>query len=91
MSILMLKKGDATDHNHENNIIANENDNENQNVNKVDPPENKRACLEAELSNGIKMIISPKFYGTTLGDGANNWLSEMEKYFVVRNFLEESQ
>ena len=61
------------------------------NVIAPNPPENKRARLAAELTNDIKRISPPKFDGTTLGDGAENWLSEMEKYFAIRNFSEETK
>ncbi|KAH9308670.1 hypothetical protein KI387_036581, partial [Taxus chinensis] len=54
-------------------------------------PENKKATLVAELTNDIKRISPPKFYGTTLGDGAENWLNKMEKYFAIRNFFEETK
>ncbi|KAH9331895.1 hypothetical protein KI387_004003, partial [Taxus chinensis] len=40
--------------------------------------ENKKARLAVELTNDIKRISPPKFDGTTLGDGAENWLNEME-------------
>ncbi|KAH9310464.1 hypothetical protein KI387_025499, partial [Taxus chinensis] len=61
---------------------------DNNNVNIHVQPENKKARL-AELTNDIKRISPPKFDGTTLGDGDENWLSEMEKYFTIRNFSEE--
>ncbi|KAH9292052.1 hypothetical protein KI387_042767, partial [Taxus chinensis] len=64
---------------------------DNSNVNAPNHPENKRARLAAELTNDIKRISPPKFDGTTLGDGAENWLSEMEKYFAIRNFSEETK
>ncbi|KAH9293368.1 hypothetical protein KI387_041430, partial [Taxus chinensis] len=54
-------------------------------------PENKKARLVAELTNDIKRISPPKYDGTTLGDGAENWLSKMEKYFAIRNFSEETK
>ncbi|KAH9306991.1 hypothetical protein KI387_011395, partial [Taxus chinensis] len=41
-------------------------------------PENKKARLAAELTNDIKRISPPKYDGTTLGDGTENWLSERE-------------
>ncbi|KAH9304430.1 hypothetical protein KI387_008834, partial [Taxus chinensis] len=41
-------------------------------------PENKNARLVVELTNDIKRISPPKYDGTTLGDGTENWLSEME-------------
>ncbi|KAH9311697.1 hypothetical protein KI387_026732, partial [Taxus chinensis] len=62
----------------------------NANANTPDQSENKKARLAAELTNDIKMISPPKFDGTTLGDGAENWLSEME-YFAIRNFSEETK
>ncbi|KAH9308622.1 hypothetical protein KI387_036533, partial [Taxus chinensis] len=64
---------------------------DNNNVNIHVDPKNKKVRLAAELTNDIKMISPPKFDGTTLGDGAKNWLSEMEKYFVIRNFSEETK
>ncbi|KAH9290942.1 hypothetical protein KI387_035059, partial [Taxus chinensis] len=64
---------------------------DNNNVNAPNHPENKRARLAAELTNDIKRISPPKFDGTTLGDRAENWLSEMEKYFTIRNFSEETK
>ncbi|KAH9306724.1 hypothetical protein KI387_011128, partial [Taxus chinensis] len=54
---------------------------DNRNVNVPNQPKNKRARLAAELTNDMKIISPPNFDGTTLGDGAENWLSEMEKYF----------
>ncbi|KAH9308261.1 hypothetical protein KI387_036172, partial [Taxus chinensis] len=54
-------------------------------------PENKKERLAVELTNDIKRISPPKFDGTTLGDGAENWLNEMEKYFAIRNFSEETK
>ncbi|KAH9297236.1 hypothetical protein KI387_028918, partial [Taxus chinensis] len=60
-------------------------------VNAPVQPENKKARLAAELTNDIKRISPPKYDGTTLGDGAENWLSEMEKYFAIRNFSEETK
>ncbi|KAH9294174.1 hypothetical protein KI387_040620, partial [Taxus chinensis] len=56
-----------------------------------DHPENKKERLAAKLTNDYKRISPPKFDCTTLGDGAENWLSEMEKYFKIRNFLEETK
>ncbi|KAH9312187.1 hypothetical protein KI387_027222, partial [Taxus chinensis] len=47
---------------------------DNNNVIAPNHPKNKRARLEAELTNDIKRISPPKFDGTTLGDGAENWL-----------------
>ncbi|KAH9328995.1 hypothetical protein KI387_001103, partial [Taxus chinensis] len=64
---------------------------DNNNVNIPDQLENKKARLAAELTNDIKRISPPKFDGTTLGDGAENWLIEIEKYFVIRNFSEETK
>ncbi|KAH9296593.1 hypothetical protein KI387_040181, partial [Taxus chinensis] len=64
---------------------------DNNNVNIPVHPENKKARLATELTNDIKRISPPKFDGTTLGDGAENWLSEMEKYFAIRNFSEETK
>ncbi|KAH9294535.1 hypothetical protein KI387_040261, partial [Taxus chinensis] len=51
--------------------------------------ENKKARLAAELTNDIKRLSPPKYDGTTLGDGAENWLSEMQKYFAIRNLSKE--
>ncbi|KAH9287500.1 hypothetical protein KI387_031617, partial [Taxus chinensis] len=64
---------------------------DNNNVNIPVQPENKKPRLAAELTNDIKRISPPKYDGTTLGDGDNNWLIEMEKYFVIRNFSEETK
>ncbi|KAH9294576.1 hypothetical protein KI387_038164, partial [Taxus chinensis] len=64
---------------------------DNNNVIAPNPPENKRARLAVENTNDIKRISPPKFDGTTLRDGAENWLSEMEKYFAIRNFSEETK
>ncbi|KAH9311711.1 hypothetical protein KI387_026746, partial [Taxus chinensis] len=73
------------------NVNEKENINVNMNVNKVKKLENKRTSLVAELSNDIKRINPPKFDGIALGDGDEKFLSEMEKYFSIRNFLEETK
>ncbi|KAH9302610.1 hypothetical protein KI387_014193, partial [Taxus chinensis] len=39
--------------------------------------ENKKAWMEAELLSDIKRISLPKFDGTSLGYGAESWMSEM--------------
>ncbi|KAH9308611.1 hypothetical protein KI387_036522, partial [Taxus chinensis] len=41
-------------------------------------PGNKKERLATKLTNDIKRIIPTKFDGTTLRDGAENWLSKME-------------
>ncbi|KAH9322535.1 hypothetical protein KI387_017174, partial [Taxus chinensis] len=64
---------------------------DNSNVNIPNQSENKKAILVVELTNDIKRIIPPKLDGTTLGDEAKNWLSEMEKYFAIRYFLDETK
>ncbi|KAH9301884.1 hypothetical protein KI387_013467 [Taxus chinensis] len=46
----------------------------NNNVNIPDQPEKKKARLEVERTNDIKRISLPKFDGTTLGDGAKNFI-----------------
>ncbi|KAH9315814.1 hypothetical protein KI387_024441, partial [Taxus chinensis] len=74
----------------DNNNAANNNV-ANANANVPNPLENKKARLEAKLTNGIKQISPPNFDDTTLGDGDNNWLIEMENKFAIRNFLEETK
>ncbi|KAH9297876.1 hypothetical protein KI387_029558 [Taxus chinensis] len=63
----------------------------NANSNILNPPKNKKARLAAELTNYIKRIIPPKFNSTTFGDGVDNCLNEMENYFAIRNFSEETK
>ncbi|KAH9321403.1 hypothetical protein KI387_016042, partial [Taxus chinensis] len=60
---------------------------DNNNVNMPNQPENKNARLKAELTNDINRISPPKFYGTTLANGPENYLNKMD-YFAIRNFLE---
>ncbi|KAH9315732.1 hypothetical protein KI387_024359, partial [Taxus chinensis] len=64
---------------------------DNNNVNIHVQPENKKARLTIELTNDITRTSPPKFDGTTLGDVAEKWLSEMEKYFSIQNFSEETK
>ncbi|KAH9312022.1 hypothetical protein KI387_027057, partial [Taxus chinensis] len=64
---------------------------DNNNLKLPDHPKNKKARVVTELTNDIKRISPPNFYGTTLGDGAENWISEMEKFFAIRNFSEETK
>lgn len=44
-----------------------------------------------ELSKDLKKITPPKFDGRQIGEGAENWLNEMEKYFELRDFSETTK
>ncbi|XP_057825954.2 uncharacterized protein LOC131037781 [Cryptomeria japonica] len=50
-----------------------------------------RARIEGELAKDLKKIAPPKFDGKTIGDGAEAWVIEMEKYFGLRNMSNETK
>ncbi|KAH9312361.1 hypothetical protein KI387_027396, partial [Taxus chinensis] len=64
---------------------------DNNNVNIPVQPKNKKARLAEKITIDIKRISPPKFGRTTLGDGAENFLNKMEKYFAIRIFSEETK
>ncbi|XP_059066182.1 uncharacterized protein LOC131857534 [Cryptomeria japonica] len=50
-----------------------------------------RARIEGELAKDLKRIAPPKFDGKTIGDGAEAWVIEMEKYFELHNMSNKTK
>ncbi|KAH9287441.1 hypothetical protein KI387_031558, partial [Taxus chinensis] len=73
------------------NLGIDNNNDANANSNAPNHLENKKVRLVAKLTKDIKRISPPKFNGTTMGVGSEKWLSEMEKYFSIRNFSKETK
>lgn len=66
-----------------------EGDNPEQNIMDVITPRRENPILE--LTKDLKKITPPNFDGKQLGEGAENWLNEMEKYFELRHFGETTK
>ncbi|XP_059073184.1 uncharacterized protein LOC131874001 [Cryptomeria japonica] len=54
----------------------------------VEPP---RGRISEELGKDLKKVTPPKFDGKTIGDSAEAWIIEMEKYFLLRDLSDETK
>lgn len=58
---------------------------------RVEEQPDNQARIEEELAKDLKRIAPPKFDKKTIGDGAEAWVIEMEKYFGLRNMSNETK
>lgn len=58
---------------------------------RVEEKSDNQARIEEELAKDLKRIAPPKFDGKNIGDGAEEWVIEMEKYFGLHNMSNETK
>lgn len=71
-------------------IWDSQNQNENPRVEEKRIPKTNQDNIVKELGKDLKKV-TPKFDGKTIGDGAEAWVFEMEKYFELQNFFDETK